>query len=222
MEESFMNVQDMFQYQNMGLPEDIRRMKEFGDFEGAIRLIDLRIADPDTPEVMRHCLTVHREMIKRLPEEFPYPKAEAIAQIRENIPDFTEAEFDEFLFNRRIRWIYVNGEMRIFLRFYSTLLKTEPDFAKRANAVFRRQTAHREQNAAFMGKTEILQMDFSLFLENAKAVGRQSTTICDFPRQQILHGLTQKNCRGFPVSIIFHKYIGMHAIGTAMGRHAMR
>ena len=127
-----MNINDTLRFQNVGLPDDILRRKLHGDFEGAIRLIDRRLGEPDLPQAMRNCLTVHREMILRLPEEFPYTRDEAIAIIRQDIPDFTEAEFDDLVDGRRIRWIYVNGEMRIFNRFYSSLCKAYAGFAHRA------------------------------------------------------------------------------------------
>lgn len=127
-----MNINDTLRFQNIGLPDDIARRKEFGDFAGAIRLIDRRLADPATPQSMRYCLEVHREMIRLLPEEFLYSLADALAIIRKNIPDFTEEEFDEYVDDRRIRWIYVNGEERYFNRFFSSLCKAAPGFAQRA------------------------------------------------------------------------------------------
>lgn len=130
-----MNINDMLQYQNVGLPDDILRRKLHGDFEGAVRLIDRRLREENLTEAMRCSLTVHREMILRLPEEFPYSREEAIGIIRQHIPDFTEEEFDELVDDRRIRWIYVNGELRIFNRFYSSLCKAYPGFALRAGEV---------------------------------------------------------------------------------------
>ncbi|MBQ7801576.1 MAG: transglutaminase domain-containing protein [Oscillospiraceae bacterium] len=130
-----MNINDTLQYQNIGLPDDILRRKLHGDFEGAIRLIDRRLKEENLSDALRHSLRVHREMILRLPEEFPYSRAEAIDIIRRQIPDFTEEEFDELVDSRRIRWIYVNGEMRIFNRFFSSLCKAYPGFAQRAGEV---------------------------------------------------------------------------------------
>ena len=127
-----MNIHDTLRYQNVGLPDDILRRKLHGDFEGAVRLIDRRLNEHNLSEAMRNALTVHREMILRLPEEFPYSRTEAIHIIRQKIADFTDEEFDELVDDRRIRWIYVNGEMRIFNRFFSSLCKAYPGFAQRA------------------------------------------------------------------------------------------
>lgn len=124
-----------FQYQNIGLPEDILQRKLYGDFEGAIDLIDKRLNDTTLSKSLRNCLQVYREMICRLPEEYPYTKEEAFMIIRNHIPDFSEKEFDTLLDERKIYWIYNNGEMRIFNRFFNSLCKAEPNFAQKAGIV---------------------------------------------------------------------------------------
>ena len=127
-----MRINDHFRYLNIGLPEDILRRKMHGDFKGAIRLIYRRLADDSTPQALRSCLIVQREIISRVEADYPYTKEEAIAIIREHIPDFEEAEFDERMDNGRIRWIYVDGEVRIFNRFFQSMVKADLPFAARA------------------------------------------------------------------------------------------
>lgn len=90
-----MNINDTLQYLNIGLPDDIARRKAWGDFEGAIRLIDLRLAQDNLSEAMRACLTAEREIICRIPQNYPFDRAAALAVVRGHIPDFTEEEFDE-------------------------------------------------------------------------------------------------------------------------------
>ena len=130
-----MNINENFRYLHMGLPEDILRRKLSGDFEGAVRLIDRRLQSPETPEALRRCLTAEREMILRLPGDYPFTREQALARAREKIPDFTEEEFDERVDSGKIGWIYQKGEMRFFDRFFETLCKTEPGFAERAGVV---------------------------------------------------------------------------------------
>jgi len=127
-----MNINKTLQYLSFGLPEDIRRKKDFGDYEGAIRLIDHRLDDPSTPEALQQSLRLQKIICTLLPTEFPYSQEEALAIIREKIPKFTEAEFEEYVDDRRIRWIYVNGQPRYFNRFFASLCKTAPGFAQRA------------------------------------------------------------------------------------------
>lgn len=128
-----MNINDTLQFQNIGLPEDILRMKHHGDYENAIKLIDIRLQDKNLPQCLRYCLEVQREMMVRMPIEFPYTYDEALSIIREHIPDFTKEEFDHIIAQRKIRWAYVNGEFRIFNRFFSSLVKAYAGFAQRAN-----------------------------------------------------------------------------------------
>ena len=127
-----MNINDTFQYLNTGLPEDIQRLKLIGEFEEAIRLIDLRLQDEKLPKALRCCLIAQREMIARLPEEYPYTKDEALAVVREYIPDYSEEEFQRDVDLRRIYWIYNHGEKRYFGRFFSSMCKAVAGFADRA------------------------------------------------------------------------------------------
>lgn len=127
-----MSVNDSFRYLNVGLPEDIARRKQYGDFEGALRLIDLRLKN-EIPEALRQCLIVERELIRRLEDDYPYSFEEAMAIIHKDIPDFTEAEFRALVDAYKIDWIYVRGQERYFDRFYETLLRVNADFAARAN-----------------------------------------------------------------------------------------
>ena len=130
-----MNINDTLQFQNVGLPEDILRLKHHGDYDNAIRLIDFRLKDENLPQCLRYCLQVQREMMVRMPIEFPYTYDDALAIIRQHIPDFSKEEFDLIIAQRKIRWSYVNGEFRIFNRFFSSLVKAYRGFAQRANQV---------------------------------------------------------------------------------------
>ena len=127
-----MNINDNLRFLNVGLPDDIARRKAWGDFEGAIRLIDRRLAQDNIPDALRACLTAEREIMRRIPADYPLTRADALAEVRAHIPDFTEAEFDERVDAGKIGWLYIGGEMRFFDRFFSTMCKAEPAFAARA------------------------------------------------------------------------------------------
>ena len=127
-----MSINNTFRSLNVGLPEDILRRKLYGDFEGAIRLIDMRLARTDQPQGLRDCMTAQKEMMLRTPDDYPLSRQESIALVREYIPDFTEEEFDQRVDAGKIGWLYIGGEMRFFNRFFQTMCKAEPAFAKRA------------------------------------------------------------------------------------------
>ena len=127
-----MNINETLRYLNVGLPQGILQHKAHGNFAEAIRLIDLRLQNERLPKALRCCLIAQREIMLRLPGEYPLTRANALAMIRADIPDFTEEEFDTLVDNGRIYWIYINGEVHYFHRFYETLLKTEQEIAIRA------------------------------------------------------------------------------------------
>ena len=126
-----MNINETVNFMGCGIPEDILRRKMYGDYSGAIRLIDRRLQDPILPEALRASLLMQKKICWELPSEFPYTRAEAMDVIHRDIPDFTEAEFQELVDRRDIRWIYVNGEERYFHKFYDSLCKAVPEFSRR-------------------------------------------------------------------------------------------
>lgn len=127
-----MDINETFRSLNVGLPEDILRRKFYGDFEGAIRLIDRRLMRADIPQDLHNCMTVQREMMLRTPPDYPFTKEQAMACIRSHIIDFTEEEFDERVEAGKIGWIYLNGEPHYFARFFETMCKADHQFANRA------------------------------------------------------------------------------------------
>ena len=127
-----MSINDAFRCLNVGLPEDVLRRKVYGDFEGAIRLIDQRLERDDQPQGLRDCLRVQREIMLRTDPDYPLSKVQALELVRQYIPDFTEEEFNQRVDAGKIGWIYRRGEMRFFNRFFQTMCKAEPAFARRA------------------------------------------------------------------------------------------
>lgn len=128
-----MKINDHFRFLNIGLPEDILRRKMYGDFDGAIRLIDLFLAKDNITDALRSCLIVQKEIMLRAYLDYPYTKEEAINVVREHLPDFTEEEFDQRVDDGKIRWIYINGEERYFNRFFQSMVKADTAFAARVN-----------------------------------------------------------------------------------------
>ncbi|HLR20549.1 MAG TPA: transglutaminase-like domain-containing protein [Tissierellaceae bacterium] len=127
-----MNLNHKFKHLHIGIPDIILRLKKAGDFKKAIELIDIKLKKEDLPKSMYDSLFVQRQIMKRLPENYPYTREEAIGKIQEYISDFTEKEFDERVLNEEIDWIYIRGIPRYFNRFYETMIRTDPDFATRA------------------------------------------------------------------------------------------
>ena len=126
-----MNENQYFSYLDVGLPEAVEKMKLCGELEAAVDCIDQRLACTNLPENLRYCLLAEREMIRRMPADFPYTRTEAMDIIRAEIPSYTEEEFDAAVACGQIRFIYLHGEMRIFNRFFSSMCKSVPEFRDR-------------------------------------------------------------------------------------------
>lgn len=163
-----MDVNNAFRSLNVGLPEDILRRKLFGDFEGAVRLIDRRLVRPDLPQGLRDCMTAQREMMLRTPPDYPFDRAQALARVREHIPDFSEEEFDWRVDDGQIGWIYIKGEPRYFARFFETLCKADHKFARRARV----QLHGVESVAGVSGKEDRLERCTRLMTERGSMSNR--------------------------------------------------
>lgn len=98
------------------LPEDIQKEKDAGSLSEAIRLIDVWLSKPgDTvPRFLRNKLTVERDILERLPGNYPYTEAEIKAELKKVLPDITDEEFIALRDGGRLDWIYVDGEKRYF------------------------------------------------------------------------------------------------------------
>ncbi len=100
------------------LPADVDRRVKAGDIAGALRLIEAYLASGKQPELAPR-LRAERVRLGRLENDYPLTKQQAIAQVREEWPEFTEEQFDTLVDNRRIDWRYVNGQVQYHDRFLS-------------------------------------------------------------------------------------------------------
>lgn len=115
------------------LPEDIMKKKWAGDYEGALALIDYRLAHAPLTRMMRNRLEIEKEILARLPLDYPYPRDEAIRMVQERLPDFTEAEFDQLELEGALDYMYIHGQRHYYRRFLRTLIKVNPMIRERLN-----------------------------------------------------------------------------------------
>lgn len=108
---------------SMPLPEDILKRKWAGDLEGAVHAIELRLKQP-LPDMLRDRLICEREIIRRLPTQYPWNRDQALQKLHELFPDASADDFDRLELEGRIDFIYLNGEKRYFVRFHRSLAKS--------------------------------------------------------------------------------------------------
>lgn len=128
-----MNLNENLRWLGVGLSDKILRCKARGDFDGAKCLIDARLAEKNVPESFRRGLLAEKELLRRLPSDYPLTRNEALSCVREHIPDFSAEEFTCLEEDGRIDWIYCQGEKRYFRKFFETLCKTDGAFAARTD-----------------------------------------------------------------------------------------
>ena len=99
---------------NLGLPDDVRRLKEAGYYTEAIACIDTYLAEdwtktqnqpvqpagplPENPtprgvDAMRDALLAQREILRRLPLDYTVSEAQALELLQDLVRDFTPEEF---------------------------------------------------------------------------------------------------------------------------------
>ena len=99
---------------NLGLPDDVRRLKEAGYYTEAIACIDTYLAEdwtktqnqpvqpagplPENPtpcgvDAMRDALLAQREILRRLPLEYTVSEAQALEMLQSLVRGFTPEEF---------------------------------------------------------------------------------------------------------------------------------
>ena len=139
-------VYDELHLLGIPLPEDILKVKGFGDYDRLDRMLQRRIADENLPEFLRARLRLEREIIKRIPREYPYDTAGALALLASELDGFTAEELDDYVDAGKVDFIYLNGEMRFHRLFLSNLIKTRPELAPRV--LNPERLAYKKQNFA--------------------------------------------------------------------------
>ncbi|MCL1810128.1 MAG: transglutaminase-like domain-containing protein [Clostridiales bacterium] len=112
------------------LPEDVMKEKWSGNFERARAVITDRLQGR-LPHSLRCRLEFELMNLDNLERCYTLTKEDALKQVREHIPGFTEEEFDELRKMGRIDWIYLEGEALYLDSFCATLFKVYPDLWKR-------------------------------------------------------------------------------------------
>lgn len=123
---------NLFESMYLPLPSPVQRMKERGNLEEAEAYLQHLLETGDCLPEERQRFRAELEILRRLPAEYPYTRAEALELVRRYVPNFSEADFDSLLMKGKIFWRYLDGEARFFGRFFDSLCKTDLFFAEAA------------------------------------------------------------------------------------------
>lgn len=119
-------------YYEVPLPEDVEKLKTYGDYDGAKRLIKTMLGREKTSETMKKRLLLELDVLKVLGDsEYPYTFEQAASMMHEQIRDFCDEELVSLKESGEADWIYINGEVHFQRLFLENLVKTRPDYAQR-------------------------------------------------------------------------------------------
>ena len=158
-------------YVSCPLPDDLRRLIDYGDTERARRLIERRIGEPALPECMKDRLRFELLILDRLPLDYPLTEEEAYQQLREEIRGFTREEMEELRDDGIMAWAYRDGKVYYHEDAVDSVYESCPQFnerrvhqeaversrrsAERLDTMIRRLKAGEEVAARFRLRTEL-------------------------------------------------------------------
>lgn len=213
------DLNEAFVHLNVGLPDDVERLKAAGYYKEAMARIDEYLAEdwtetqnsprsqglempeyeqpanpvPHGVDALRDALLVQKEIMCRLPQEYCWNEAQAVARMQGLVRDFTVEEFRQLVHEGRVDWRFVEGEKHYLDRFAETLIATHADLAARqldppAPATLARERRRRihdqmeregQASARITLKTSVGMSDeaFAAALAKAKAEGRESVHV---------------------------------------------
>ena len=119
-------------FMNVPLPEDVLKLKIYGDYAGTQKMIRYFLEEKDIPQALRKRLEIEQEVIGVMGgNEYPFTYDEALEIMTSHLRDFKKEELDHLKEISAADWIYIDGEVHFQRRFYENLIKTRPDYAKR-------------------------------------------------------------------------------------------
>ena len=114
------------------LPEDVLKLKNYGDYAGAQKMIRYFLEHKEIPKALRKRLEIEQEIIGVMrADEYPYTYAEALEMMTSHLRDFKEEELQYLKEIGAADWIYIDGEVHFQRLFYDNLTQTRPDLAAR-------------------------------------------------------------------------------------------
>lgn len=139
-------------YLAVPLPEDVIKLKGYGDLERLNRVIDLKLAK-EIPEALRQRLLLEKEILALWPKAYPHDQAEAMRQLRACFgEDFSEAELDRLRDEDAVEWAFLNGEIHYKNNFLYNLIKTRTQYEERIVPAMRQKYRYKQDNARMLNE----------------------------------------------------------------------
>ncbi|MBO0472582.1 transglutaminase domain-containing protein [Enterococcus ureasiticus] len=142
-------------FMSVPLPEDIIKLKNYGDFKGAEKLIEHLLSN-ELPEALRKRLEIEQDIIRIVGiNEYPFYFDEASKMMKETFKEYQEQELTVLKETGKVDWLYIDGKIHFQRRFLMNLIKTQADYearliVKEDNEVDRLRKQELTQNVQLM------------------------------------------------------------------------
>ena len=119
-------------FMKVPLPEDVLKLKIYGDYAGAQKMIRYFLEEKDIPQALRKRLEIEQEVIGVMGgNEYPFTYDEALEIMTSHLRDFKEEELQYLKEIGAADWMYIDGEVHFQRLFYDNLTQTRSDLAAR-------------------------------------------------------------------------------------------
>jgi len=119
-----------------GLPDEIRRLEEKGEFNEAIRMMRKTLAhSTGAPRVLKSRLRWEPERLKRIERDYALSKEEAFRSLKAKIPDLRLEEFRGWMNEGLIECRQVERKTKVFNNFVPNLMRDSPEARRRARGL---------------------------------------------------------------------------------------
>ena len=99
-------------FMKVPLPEDVLKLKIYGDYAGAQKMIRYFLEEKDIPQALRKRLEIEQEVIGVMGgNEYPFTYDEALEIMTSHLRDFKKEELDHLKEISAADWIYIDGEV---------------------------------------------------------------------------------------------------------------
>ncbi|MFD2305932.1 transglutaminase-like domain-containing protein [Enterococcus termitis] len=118
-------------YMSVPLPEDVIKLKSYGDFNGAEKLIQFLLSQ-ELPQALQKRLEIEQDIIRIVGiNEYPFDFKEANKMMKDTFKNYDEQELTELKESGKVDWLYIDGKVHFQRRFLMNLIKTQAEYESR-------------------------------------------------------------------------------------------
>ncbi len=114
----------------VNLPEDVKKLITFGDYDKALELIELYM-ERNIPEILKDRLSFEKDRMRRFKQDYIYSYEEALKLAKSKIKNFTKEQLEEMKDERFADWIYIDGQVMFHKSFLENIIKVNTELDNR-------------------------------------------------------------------------------------------